>query len=95
MAFCSDSDLHSLVYSVGTLKWYEADCFFKQLMRGIEYLHEMGVAHRDLKPENLLLTWHGSLKISDFSNSECVRLTWEKRYPHDFRNPRLGSIHRS
>jgi protein-serine/threonine kinase len=78
MEFCSDSDLHSLVCSVDKLKWYEADCFFKQLMRGVEYTHEMEVAHCDLKPENLLLTRHGSLKISDFGNSECVRLAWER-----------------
>ncbi|KAI3567997.1 kinase-like domain-containing protein [Fusarium oxysporum f. sp. albedinis] len=69
--FCSDSDLHSLVCSVGKLKWYEADCFFKQMMRSIEYIHEIGVAHLDLKPKNLLLTGDGVLKISGFGHSEC------------------------
>ncbi|EEH10381.1 serine/threonine-protein kinase hal4 [Histoplasma capsulatum G186AR] len=47
-------------------------------MRGVEYMHEMGVAHRDLKPENLLLTTHGALKITDFGNGECFRMAWEK-----------------
>ena len=51
---------------------------FKQMMRGVEYMHEMGVAHRDLKPENLLLTTHGALKITDFGNGECFRMAWEK-----------------
>ncbi|KAJ9419338.1 HAL protein kinase [Fusarium oxysporum f. sp. lycopersici 4287] len=75
--YCEGGDLFTLVYSAGKLEVEEADCFFKQLMRGIEYLHEMGVAHRDLKPENLLLTRHGSLKISDFGNSDCFRMAWE------------------
>ncbi|KAI3573752.1 kinase domain-containing protein [Fusarium oxysporum f. sp. albedinis] len=77
MEYCEGGDLFTLVYSAGKLEVEEADCFFKQLMRGIEYLHEMGVAHRDLKPENLLLTRHGSLKISDFGNSDCFRMAWE------------------
>ncbi len=77
MEFCAGGDLYTLVLSAGKLEVTEADCYFKQLMCGVEYLHEMGVAHRDLKPENLLLTTHGSLKITDFGNGECFRMAWE------------------
>ncbi|KAI5465796.1 kinase domain-containing protein [Mariannaea sp. PMI_226] len=77
MEFCAGGDLYTLVLSSGKLEVQEADCFFKQMMRGVEYLHEMGVAHRDLKPENLLLTTHGALKITDFGNGECFRMAWE------------------
>jgi protein-serine/threonine kinase len=78
MEYCSGGDLYTLVLAAGQLDVAEADCFFKQLMRGVEYMHEMGVAHRDLKPENLLLTTHGSIKITDFGNGECFRMAWEK-----------------
>ncbi|KAI9799702.1 MAG: hypothetical protein M1825_004437 [Sarcosagium campestre] len=81
MEFCAGGDLYTLVLAAGHLEVAEADCYFKQLMRGVEYMHEMGVAHRDLKPENLLLTTHGSLKITDFGNGECFRMAWEKE-PH-------------
>ena len=77
MEFCAGGDLYTLVLAAGKLEVYEADCFFKQLMCGVEYMHEMGVAHRDLKPENLLLTNHGALKITDFGNGECFRMAWE------------------
>ncbi|ROT38509.1 Pkinase-domain-containing protein [Sodiomyces alkalinus F11] len=77
MEFCAGGDLYTLVLSAGRLEVQEADCFFKQMMRGVEYLHEMGVAHRDLKPENLLLTTRGALKITDFGNGECFRMAWE------------------
>lgn len=77
MEFCAGGDLYTLVLSSGKLELQEADCLFKQMMRGVEYLHEMGVAHRDLKPENLLLTTRGALKITDFGNGECFRMAWE------------------
>jgi protein-serine/threonine kinase len=77
MEFCAGGDLYTLVLSAGKLEVQEADCFFKQMMRGVKYLHEMGVAHRDLKPENLLLTTRGAIKITDFGNGECFRMAWE------------------
>ncbi|PHH63220.1 hypothetical protein CDD81_6172 [Ophiocordyceps australis] len=77
MEFCAGGDLYTLILSSGKLEVQEADCLFKQMMRGVEYLHEMGVAHRDLKPENLLLTTRGALKITDFGNGECFRMAWE------------------
>jgi protein-serine/threonine kinase len=78
MEYCAGGDLYTLVLAAGHLQLLEADCYFKQLMHGVEYMHEMGVAHRDLKPENLLLTTHGALKITDFGNGECFRMAWEK-----------------
>ena len=77
MEYCAGGDLYTLVLAAGALQVPEADCYFKQLMQGVEYMHEMGVAHRDLKPENLLLTNHGCLKITDFGNGECFRMAWE------------------
>ncbi|KAF5095527.1 hypothetical protein D0Z00_003102 [Geotrichum galactomycetum] len=80
MEYCDGGDLYSLILAAspaGGLKQAEADCFFKQLVRGIVYMHSMGVSHCDLKPENLLLTTTGVLKISDFGNAECFRMAWE------------------
>ena len=78
MEFCAGGDLYTLILAAGKLELAEADCYFKQLMRGVKYLHQMGVAHRDLKPENLLLTPSGAVKIADFGNGECFRMAWEK-----------------
>ncbi|KAI1768516.1 HAL protein kinase [Hypoxylon sp. FL1150] len=73
MEYCTGGDLFSLIHMSPELAAEEADCFFKQLMRGVKYLHEIGVAHCDLKPENLLLTAEGCLKISDFGCGERIR----------------------
>jgi protein-serine/threonine kinase len=77
MEYCAGGDLYTLILAAGKLEALEADCYFKQLMSGVDYMHEMGVAHRDLKPENLLLTQDGCLKITDFGNGECFRMAWE------------------
>ncbi|CAN6601608.1 serine/threonine-protein kinase HAL4/Sat4p [Trichomonascus vanleenenianus] len=78
MEFCTGGDLYTLILAAGKLEYLEADCIFKQIVRGVNYMHDMGVAHRDLKPENILLTASGAVKISDFGNGECFRMAWEK-----------------
>ncbi|CAG8590866.1 9810_t:CDS:2 [Acaulospora morrowiae] len=79
MEYCAGGDLYSLIASHEKLEQEEADCFFGQLINGVKYLHDSGVAHRDLKPENLLLTLSGCLKITDFGNGECFRMAWETK----------------
>ena len=69
MEYCPHGELFSLVQRryMG-----ESDrlCLFKQLLRGVAYLHGHGIAHRDLKLENLLMSHEGHLKITDFGVSE-------------------------
>ncbi|KAI8073491.1 kinase-like domain-containing protein [Gilbertella persicaria] len=74
MEYSGGGDLFDVLYDCPDgLEIAEANCFFKQLMHGVDYLHTIGVAHRDLKPENLLLTTNGCLKISDFGSAACFK----------------------
>lgn len=90
MEFCSGGDLYHKIHdSHGLHDSDQINCYYKQLVLGVEYLHTMGVAHRyayssafltlslsisDLKPENLLLdASHRVLKISDFGVSEGTK----------------------
>lgn len=50
----------------------EAKKQIKALLKGISYLHSLGVVHRDLKPENIMITgdfYEPALKIIDFGLS--------------------------
>lgn len=79
MEFCAGGDLYSRLHSGDLKESTEINCLFKQLVNGVAYLHEMGVAHRDLKPENLLIEGNGRiLKITDFGVSEVFRAPFEK-----------------
>ncbi|OAP61089.1 hypothetical protein AYL99_03290 [Fonsecaea erecta] len=69
MEYCPQGELFSLVER----KYFKAEdrnCIFKQVLRGVNYLHEHGIAHRDIKLENLLMTDDGYIKITDFGVSE-------------------------
>lgn len=48
-----------------------ARSYFHQLIEGLEYLHNSGVAHLDLKLENLLLGNSHLLKIADFDQAQA------------------------
>ncbi|TPX48398.1 hypothetical protein SeMB42_g00023 [Synchytrium endobioticum] len=56
MEYMEGGDLYARIHAGLLTDHAEINCYFKQIVNGVRYLHEeMGVAHRDLKPENLLL----------------------------------------
>ena len=69
MEYCDQGDLFTLI-SERSFADYERLSIWKQLLRGVNYLHSHGIAHRDIKLENLLLTSSGCLKIIDFGVAE-------------------------
>lgn len=93
MEFCPSGDLYSLLSrtakSHSGLHPLEADCFMKQLLNGVQYMHDHGIAHCDLKPENILFSPTGVLKICDFGTSCVFQTAWEKKV--HFQSGAVGS----
>lgn len=46
--------------------------FLKQILNGLDYLHNMSYIHFDLKPENILISKDGIIKIADFGYSRSI-----------------------
>jgi protein-serine/threonine kinase len=69
MEYCPFGDLYSLIRK-NYLKEHDKLCISKQLLQGVAYLHENGIAHCDIKLENILLSRKGHIKIADFGLCE-------------------------
>jgi 5'-AMP-activated protein kinase catalytic alpha subunit len=73
MEYVSEGELFELIVKKKRLKEAEACEYFRQLLAGVEYLHELGIVHRDLKPENLLVDFNKTLKLVDFGLSNLYK----------------------
>lgn len=75
----ADNDLSGLLLNK-QMKINVSQCkhIFKQLLQGMEYLHDNGILHRDIKGSNILIDNKGRLRITDFGLAR--RMKREKDY---------------
>ena len=67
----------------------------REVLQGLNYLHERDVVHRDIKSDNILLTMKGAVKITGYSlqmgiiydlthSSHRLRNSYLKFFPTQF-----------
>jgi len=61
----------------GPLREHLVKVYIRQVLLGLDYLHQMGVVHRDIKGANILLTKEGIVKLADFG--VAIRLNEDHR----------------
>lgn len=74
-------ELFDQIVAVGSYSESDAANIIRQVVDGVEYLHEQGVAHRDLKPENLLVGGDNDdeIKVADFGLSKVFGAEMESK----------------
>jgi len=72
------------VVQAGRLEDSVARKFFKQLVSGVEYIHNNMICHLDLSLENMLLSENEELKICDFGLAREMKDI--SKFPAELRN---------
>lgn len=69
-------DLFSYIeYKHGKIPSIESAVIIRQVLKGVQYLHDQSIVHRDLKPDNILMTSldNGArIVITDFGNARFL-----------------------
>ena len=65
MEYVSGGELFHFCQYAGPIGEVKGFLQFKQIVKGVKYLHDQGISHRDLRLENLILD-DKTIKITDF-----------------------------
>ncbi|KFK38038.1 hypothetical protein AALP_AA3G062200 [Arabis alpina] len=72
MEFVPGGSISSLLEKFGSFPEPVIIMYTKQLLLGLEYLHENGIMHRDIKGANILVDNKGCIRLADFGASKKV-----------------------
>ena len=73
LEYASHGELFDFLVESGSLSVEDALKFFRQIIFGLEFLHNHAICHRDLKPENILLDEFDNIKIADFGLARWMK----------------------
>lgn len=72
LELCPFGDLFTTISKWGPMSDTFNRYFFKQILEGLQEIHQSGLAHRDIKPENILLNTNFEPVIADFGFAETL-----------------------
>ncbi|KAI9499812.1 hypothetical protein BX070DRAFT_196722, partial [Coemansia spiralis] len=72
MELCPNGSLTRLIKDQGRLDEETIKLYVVQILRGLRYLHEVGICHRDIKCDNTLLDENMNIKLVDFGAARVL-----------------------
>ena len=89
LELCSGGELFDFIAQTGKFSEPLARYYFKQMIDGLEYMHNQGISHRDMKPENVLLDKDYVLKIADFGFASAKSVNETRRGTESYMAPEI------
>lgn len=79
MEYCGGGSLQDIYHVTGPLTEQQIAYVCREMLQGLDYLHEQKKIHRDIKGANILLNDHGEVKLADFGISAQITATFARR----------------
>lgn len=79
MEYCGGGSLQDIYHVTGPLTEHQTAYVCREMLQGLDYLHEQKKIHRDIKGANILLNSHGEVKLADFGISAQITATFARR----------------
>lgn len=85
LEFAENGQLGKMINEDNYLELNKAFKIFRQIIYGIEFLHDNCICHRDIKPENILIDTYGDVKLADFGFAKLLK--------DNITSTKCGSLH--
>ncbi|GAX73637.1 hypothetical protein CEUSTIGMA_g1088.t1 [Chlamydomonas eustigma] len=72
LEYIAGGSIASLIDKFGPLQENVVRVYTKQILKGLEYLHQRKIMHRDIKGANILVDKKGTIKLADFGASKKI-----------------------
>ena len=73
LEYAENGELFDYLIARRSLPLEEGMRLFRQIIYGVDFLHNNSICHRDLKPENILLDQNNNVKIADFGFARWLK----------------------
>jgi serine/threonine protein kinase len=83
LEYVSGGSVRSLLDKFHGLDERVVSLYTKQILEGLEYLHNHEIIHRDIKGANVLIDANGTIKLSDFGCSKKLNKLTDQENPQE------------